>query len=133
MSNDLQETILTSCPSIYGNDVWPLYLLVFCFLVILSVSIQRLVFECLKPNKFFMKIMCLIFLSLFVMMELVFLIVPFPHSFFSDMLYCDHLPRFSVFVSFQFLCLWLGGVVFSNYSSSNFCSLLNLMFLCIFN
>lgn len=68
-----------------------------------------------------MKVSCLFGISFFLFLKSTFFIIPLPHSLFTDLLFCDELPRFSFYLSFQFLTLWLGGVVFKGSGPNTFC------------
>jgi hypothetical protein len=120
-NNSLQELITVSCPVIYGSNSWPLYFLYSSYFICFLASSYRIIAEIRKrKNKYnFMKISCLIFLSLFLLIKSLFYIVPFPLTVFSNIFFCDQLARFFLFISFIFLSLWLGGVVFNGVA--NFC------------
>jgi hypothetical protein len=111
---DLQKTILVSCPTCYGSGGWPLYLLVTGYFLCLFVSTYRVILEFKKKTtkKNWWKLCCLIALSSFLFLKSMFMLVPYPHVLFTDVFVCDQLPRYFLFLSFQFLALWLGGVVF---------------------
>jgi hypothetical protein len=113
--SDLENTIIVSCPTCYGNGGWPLYIVSVEYTLCLSISTYRVIQELKKKHRVkrnWWKVLCLVTMTLFLFFKSLFIWVPFPHRYFSDIFLCDQLPRYFLFLSFQFLALWLGGVVF---------------------
>lgn len=122
---DLEKIIIVSCPTCYGNGGWPLYILSVEYILCLCVSTYRVIQEIKKrkPKKNRWKILCVTTMTLFVFFKSLFIVIPFPHGYFTDIFLCDQLPRYFLFLSFQFLALWLGGVVFKGFGRDICCGI----------
>jgi hypothetical protein len=114
MNSFLENTIIISCPVCYGIGSFPLYILVSEYGVSLLLSTYRIIYEVTKKRlkKNWWKVLSLISLALFLFLKSLFMVVPFPYDYFTDIFVCDQLPRYFLFLSFQFLVVWLNGIIF---------------------
>ncbi|KAK2953384.1 hypothetical protein BLNAU_11670 [Blattamonas nauphoetae] len=110
MSESLLIGLTLDCPVVYGNDSVP----------ILTLSIIHAILT-LMPLYQFLKFMIstrlkqgrakkgfLAMLAFYHIMRSMTAFVPFPHNAFSNMLFCDQIPRFGLFIAWQLFTIWLG-------------------------
>ncbi|KAK2943062.1 hypothetical protein BLNAU_22036 [Blattamonas nauphoetae] len=53
----------------------------------------------------------LVLMSCFLLSRILTVVVPFPWNYFTGTFICDQVPRFLLFVSWEFLSLWIGSLV----------------------
>ncbi|KAK2958527.1 hypothetical protein BLNAU_6561 [Blattamonas nauphoetae] len=127
---------LHKCPSdIYGQGGWVQLIDVVLLGIAALISITELISIVSKKGSNFFSAQA-IFLHMifwFSVLQLLNLLVPIPWTNLTYLLIADQLPRYFVFLAFQFLAIWLGSAVFSSFaknrSTKNWISILIIVIL----
>lgn len=105
---------------IYGKGSWPQIIILIFFFIALLLAVQELVTVVLQTRlrKSLLRKSFLLVFSLFLFWRVLVFITPFPFNLFWGIFVADQIPRYLLFVAWEFLALWLGSAVFGTYGSN---------------
>ncbi|KAK2957198.1 hypothetical protein BLNAU_7792 [Blattamonas nauphoetae] len=114
----LQYEISSTTPSLYGKDGLVQLIQVVAYTITFFMSLTEILSHFMKKRscRYNAQLIFLQMITFFSLVKLLILLIPIPWNNLTYLLISDQLPRYCVFLAFQFLAIWLGTAVFSSFA-----------------